>query len=189
MRIYQTQFQTDRTQAMYTGGGLVSANYPPQAMRAGAIPTAGTTNGTTILGLLGLRAGDTVTNVVVYTTVAGTALSFAKLGLYTPVGSTSATLVAATGSVSATFNAGAGFKVVPLTAPYVVPTTGAYQAAFLQWGSGATGATLGLALGANLTAAIGSGAFFTGNIVTQADLASAAGTVAVESNNYWFGVS
>lgn len=87
---------------------------------------------------LPLRRGQTVTNLVTCTGTAGTGLTFAKMALLNSTGG----FIAATASVSATFNTTAGYKIVPLTAAYSVTADGLYYVGYVQYGSGATGAGL-----------------------------------------------
>lgn len=176
---------TPRAELNATGRGLVSETFPVGGTFSGSIPTIGAASGSPVAGLISFRAGDVVTNLVACVTVVGTSLSFAKLALY----DTSGNFIVATSSVSASFNSGTGFKQIALTAPYTIPASGAYYVVFLQFGSGATGATLsrggsnfsGTQIGTNPRPGAGSTAF-------AADLSSA--IVFNDSNIlYWFGAS
>lgn len=174
---------TVRNQLAQTARGLISETYPLAGAVGTGIPTTGAANGTLSLTLLGLRAGDTVTNLVANVTTQGTSLTFAKLGLFDSGGN----FLAATASVSATFNSGTGFKVVALTSPYVVLADGGYYVGYLQWGSGATGATL-LRGSATSGVQLGTSARSHALVATQTDI-SANVTLADASTAFWFGVS
>src|SRR5438128_12507659 len=101
----------DRAQIALTARGLISEVYPFMSAGSGQIPTAGTSTGAIVAGLLGLRAGDLITNLVCFVSVAGTSLTFAKLALYDKTG----VFLKATGESSSTFNTGTGFRVIALT--------------------------------------------------------------------------
>lgn len=120
--------------------GILAEPAPPWTTNGTAIPTANAASGTMQLCLVGLRAGDTVTNIVAPVQTAGTALTFVKMGLFNSTGG----FIAATASVSASFNgiSTPAAVVTPLTSAYSVTADGGYYLGFLQYGSGATGATL-----------------------------------------------
>lgn len=175
----------DRNQARNTSRGIISESSDWGAVQAGNIPVANAASGNAVMGLVGLRAGDTVTNCICFLTVVGTSLTFAKLGLFTSTG----TFLAATGSVSGTFNVGTGFKVVPLTAPYTITADGGYYVAYLQYGAGATGATLGRSNAQTPSGTqIGTGARLGAQVLNLTDL-SANLTPADVNIHYWFAVS
>lgn len=173
-----------------TGRALVAETAPLQNLASTAIPTTGSANGSTVGTTAGLRAGDVVTNVILFCTVAGTSLTFAKAGLFS-VSGTSATFLAASASEHAQMNSGTGFKTLALTAPYTVTADGVYYVAYLQWGNGATGATiLRSTFAANAQSnQIGTGVRIAGTTATQTDLAAGSITVAADGNAFWFGLS
>lgn len=119
--------------------GVLAEPAPSFTMTASTVPTANAASGTAVLALVGLRAGDVVTNILLPIVTNGTSVSFAKCGLFNSTGG----FIAATSSVSATANSGQGaWNIVPLTTAYSVTADGGYYLGYLQYGSGATGATL-----------------------------------------------
>ncbi len=90
--------------------------------------------------------------------------------------------------MSATFNVGAGYKVVPLTTPYTVPVSGGYYVAFLQYGAGATGATLMFGASNAQGAQIGTAARISAQQANLTDL-NANATFADSTNSFWFAVN
>jgi len=176
-----------RKQAQVTARGLISETYPFGGGGSSSnIPTAGTTNGTLVRSLLGLNNGDVITNLVCFMFTNGTSLTFVKMGLYDKTGN----FLKATAESSASFNSGTGvFVSLALTSTYTATATDGYYVGFLQFGSGATGATL-----ARSISTTGSGAALTGGVVlsganaTQTDIS---GNLALTAGGttYWFGVS
>lgn len=176
---------TPRSQIASTARGVISESVPIATCNTTSIPAANAASGTAVYSLIGLRAGDVVTNIVVNVAIAGSGLTFAKLGLYSSTG----TFLAATASVSASFNSGTGFVAVPLTSPYSIAADGGYYGAFLQYGSGATGATL-LASAATTTSGVqyGSSARAQCAVASQTDISGNV-TLADSSAHKWLGVS
>lgn len=175
---------TSRNEAAANGRGIITESFPIAACAGSTtIPTAGSANGSIVCAAVALRAGETVTSLACYVTTVGTSLTFVKLGLYDSAGN----FLRATAESSASFNAGANaYKVINLTSAYPVTTTGIYYIAYLQWGSGATGATL--VRGNNITgvgAPIGAGARQAGTVATQTDLAAGTITIAAADTLYW----
>ena len=122
-------------------------------------------NGRIYLGLVGLNAGDVVTNVlqVVEDAAAGTPPTRIRLGLASSAG----VIVARTAEVQAAagWKVGGAVVVNALSAPYVVPATGGYYLCSIQvgaWGTTAVGLRARTA-GAGFYFAIGSGPPWYGN--------------------------
>lgn len=176
-----------RAQIQTTSRGVLAETFPAAACSNVSIPVTGAANGTLVLGLVGLRAGDPVTNLLTLVGNIGTGLTFAKLGLFDAAG----TFLAATANVPGTFNAGASvYKTVALTAPYTITTDGGYYVGFLQWGSGATGCQLRVTGSADGTqgAVIGSGTRVSAQVATQTDISGNV-TLAAGTLPFWFGVN
>ncbi len=174
-----------RDQIFRTQKGLIAESYPFSANASTNIPTTGAASGTLVASMVGLRTGDVVTNIVVFCDTVGTNVTFAKLGLL----NSSGTFLAATASVSATFNSGgSAFKVVPLTAPYTITADGGYYACFLQFGT--IGATIarGNALG-GAGVAIGSNPRAYALLTSQTDIAAGTYALADSGVAIWMGVS
>lgn len=120
-----------RKQAEQAARGLLSENYHgPSGAATGATAATQTIFG----GLLGLLAGDVVTNVgvSVSTVASGTPPTTIKLGLVDTTGA----VLAVTANVAADsqWTASTGMKLFALTAPYTVPTDGGYYAVILSDG-------------------------------------------------------
>ncbi len=182
--VYYAPTPIAREQIDVTARGMISETYDFSVTSGGTIPAIGTASASIFSGLLGLRAGDVVTNLHNNVTVVGTSLTFAKLGLFTAGG----TFLGATASVSASYNVGTGIKTIPLTTPYRITADGGYYVGYLAYGSGATGATLSRSA-VTTPFVIGSGArsfALTSADKTDisADVSWGAGTAA-----YWFAVS
>lgn len=172
-----------RTQIANTAVGVLAEPAPITGYGATNIPATNAASGSLTLTLVGLRAGDVVTNILVPVTTNGSGITFAKCGIYTSAG----VFIAATASASASFNAGTANRLqsVALTAPTVIPVTGGYYLAYLQWGSGATGATLARN-SSSISAAV------TGSVRRYAQVANATDinadiTPADPVTNYWLG--
>lgn len=178
---------TPRSELALTGRGLIAEPVPLLAANTTQIPTAGTTSGTLVASLVGLRAGDVITSISCFLTTTGTSLTFAKLGLLDSTG----TFLKATAESSTVFNASSpSLKTVNLTSSYTATADGSYYVCFLQFGSGATGATLACARnGAVLLGqSINSGLRACAQVATQTDIAAGTYTLADSQNCWWFGL-
>lgn len=128
-----------RFEILLTGNGWIAANTLPFAQPQAFAPTAGLVYG----GLVGLYAGDVVTNVGAYVNTAGTstAPTLLKMGLYDKTGLS----LRLTGDVTSDAQwTGVGFASFNLTSTYTVATTDVYYVVFLQVGAwGGTAMQLG----------------------------------------------
>lgn len=178
---------TPRWQIGTTAHGFLAETFDIRMTNTTGIPTANAASGTMTMQLIGLRAGDVITNISVASGgTNGTALTFAKLGLFDKSGN----FLAATASASATFNTGNNtIRTVALTSPYTIPADDGYYVTFLQYGSGATGCQL-RALSAATINGNPSGSFPRPSalVTNQTDISGNV-TPAAETNSYWFGVS
>lgn len=186
MRIYQAP-AVDRSQILNTAQGFLSSTSPPIAARTTAIPTVNAASGTLVMSLLGLRGGDLVTNLICNVQTVGTGLTFAKLGLFSSTG----TFLAATASVSASFNSGTGFKIIPLTSPYTITSDGGYYVGYLQYGSGATGATLAIQTGNTAAMVQPSGTVprAAAQVANQTDISGNVTLADSAASAWWFAVN
>lgn len=171
-------------QLRLTAEGKIAQAFPVSLTTLQAIPTANAASGLLVASLVGIAGGTTVTNLITAVAVAGTALSFAKLGLLDSSGN----FLAATASASATFNSGTGYRSIALTTPYVVPVSGGYYVCYLQYGSGATGATLYRGTTQSLGMQIGTAARPYAQVTNQTDISGNV-TLADATSSYWFAVS
>ncbi len=103
--------------------GLITETFPRQTGVANTASTTGTIYGAGVY----LFAGEVVTNLSIIITTAANTSTFAKVCLYDTAGNRLA--------ISADQGLGwdtGGLKTVALTAPYLVPVTGWYYAAYLS---------------------------------------------------------
>jgi hypothetical protein len=180
-----------RQQAMCNALGITSENYRATvANNSGAFPSQ------RIQGsLLGLCAGDVVTNLVfaVAVAAAGTAPTLIRCGLLDKTGKVLA--VTADLSASAIWTTANAYAVAPLSAPYTVPATDGYYVASVQNGTfGTTNlAVLIWTVTAGFDTAIGSGVPVGFNQDSQTDLpavnSSVTMTVGGNSSRMWVAVS
>jgi hypothetical protein len=112
-----------------TGQALVGETLDRALATNPALPASGDLRG----GTMALRAGQTVTNLVVAVTVAGVGMTHGSLALWDLAGN----LLRSTADVPATFN-GAGLLVIALSAPFTQPADGLVYATFF----GTTGTSM-----------------------------------------------
>lgn len=141
--------------------------------------TVALTSGLVYAVLVGLKAGETITNICTLVTTGGSSLSLVKFGLYDTAG----TQLAVTADVKANF-AGSGVKTSALTSPYIVPSSGAYYAAVLCTHTG-TGPTIPRSAALTFTA-FGSGVALVAGEAGQTDLDSTCTlTAAANTHGLW----
>lgn len=179
-----------RQQVMSTALGIISENYRVSvANNTGAFPSQ------RIQGsLLGLCAGDVVTNLVfaVGVAAAGTAPTLLRCALLDKTGK----VLVRTNDLSASaIWTSVGYAVAPLTAPYTVPATDGYYVVALENGAfGTTNVAVYIwVVTASLDVAIGSGVPLGFNQDAQTDLpavgSSVTMTVGGNSSRLWVAVS
>lgn len=110
--------KSDRTQILTTAAGLTSQN----GLRSVFSNTSTLTGGTAYGMLIGLRAGDLITNVVVSCSTAGSGTTLFKAGVYSP---DAVTRYAVTADQSSQFGT-VGAKQLPLAAAWTAPADGGY---------------------------------------------------------------
>lgn len=179
-----TRVEETREQLLVTGQGLIAQ----VAARELFTNTTAIVSGTIYGSLVGLKAGDLVTNVHLCFSSGFTGFSGvgAVAGIYTSAG----VKVAETSDQQALL-AAAGFKTFPLTSAYSVPSSGAYYLAFLAITSGA-GSVYRIttsAIAANQNVAVGSGVIPHGVMASQTSLVSSATFVTTNSFAPWMGCS
>lgn len=137
-------------------------------------------------GLVYLKAGMTVTNLHIITSITGVGTGYGRMGLYDVSGNR----LAITGDLNATFTGTAGLLTCPLAAPYPVVADGGYYLCVLTDLS-VTQPTVRYASGGgfgSLSQAIGSGALRYAKQAAQAAFPATA-TLANQSSATWFGWS
>lgn len=185
MGIYYTP--KSRQEILMGGLGLKSWNMPTHAIANTSTLTAGTT----YVGLIPLRAGDVVTNIVLAPTIAagGTAPTSFWVGLYAKSGLS----LRISADVKASAAPSVALNALPLSAAYTVLTTDVYYVAVLQVGSwGSTQPSFARNNGNGAGAALSGGSIMWGNTGTgQTGLTAvdATATVSAGSPGFWFGVS
>lgn len=133
---------------------------------------------TVYFSLMGLRAGQVITNIYIVNGAIST-ITLSKLGIYSTAGSRLAQ------SASNTTNLAAGINSLALSAAYTVPTTGAYYFALLVDAT-TPGSFLRGGGVIGQPNAIGSNPVLGGTQTAQADLPASA-TITASTIIGWFG--
>jgi hypothetical protein len=139
-----------RSQLAQTAAGVISENYPPYVATSSNAPTSQVVFGY----LLGLRAGDVVTGILLRSAVAaaGTAPTTARFGIANSAG----VILALSGNINAAASWPVGGVLGALTAPYTVLADGGYFACFVVNGTwGTTQPTLNRTSGLAGSGAVG----------------------------------
>jgi hypothetical protein len=146
----------------------------------------GLTGGTAYGALIGLRAGDVITNVHAIVSTPGSGTSLFKAGIYS---GDAVTRFAVSNDQSTLFNS-TGIKTVPLNATWAVPTDGAYMVIIVATAA-TTLPTLLRGVGTSVALAIGSNFLPFATAGTALSDLPAAGATLVTTNSVgmWLGVS
>lgn len=165
-------------QGMGFGGGVCI----PHLLTTGSNLNSQVLNGT----LVGLTAGETITNLYTWVKTAGT--STPPTGIYLAIYDTSGNRLAITGNLNGSSEwTATGYATAALTSPFVVPTTGAYYIVLVQDGNWAgTNMVLGVFPTSQAGAAkLGSGPSFG---VTQSGQASPPSTATFSTSTFaiWY---
>lgn len=172
--------QKTREQILSTTRGFITESFPGVSNVTTLTLVTGELRG----ALVGLRAGDVVTNVHFNVTTAGTSVTVGRAGVY----STAGVLLASCANTTTIWTDTAGMRTVALTTPYSVTADGGYFVCFLPVFSGTApqvsrgASTSNQAVGVNGGV---SGAAFQGS---QADLPAPA-TFAASGTVPWIAVS
>lgn len=154
-----------RAETLTTQRGFISENWPLNVAASATLCTSQVL----YANLVGVRAGDSISKVVVNATVAAASLTLAKVGLY----STSGTQLAASATNHTNFNGATGFIETSLSSAYTVPADAVIYACVLMVGT--TPSTLNRGNGnANTWGAYGSNSSPYKSQTGQADLPSPA---------------
>ena len=170
--------QAAREHSCREARGIISESFPFAAAVNNTSPTASTAFGS----MIGLQAGDRITNILTYCVTAqpNTVNQFALCDL---AGTALAVTASQAGSI-----VGSTFCVAPLTSQFTVTTSGAYYAVGLMLGSATIPA---MARSAGISgAAIGSAnrPWIAGGAGISL-LNSGTTSIAASSTAFWFGVS
>jgi hypothetical protein len=171
----------DRYQLALTGQGIIAESYP----RHVAVATSGLVTQTLYASLVGLKAGDVVSNISTMMGTNGATLTLTKVAIY----SKASGLLASSADNSAAFTSGAVTMVTTaLTAPYTVPASDAYYLALLCVGTTPPALYRAFASSSALYSGFGSGVRLVGQQAAQADLPATA-TLAVSLLSIWLAAS
>lgn len=172
-----------RHELQATAQGLVSQSVDRSAMASTQLMIGGTA----YLMLLGLRAGDVVTNVYVVVTGSGGTVTLFKAGVYSK---DAVTQYAVSADQSGLF-ASTGTKTVPLTAPWTCPVDDAYGIVVVSTATTLPTLLRGGPPGGNPQTQIGSNPRPFAVAGTSLTDLPAAGAVLSHTNSfaYWVGVS
>jgi hypothetical protein len=176
----------ERDQLLLTARGLIAENGSAFINPSGFAPTSQIM----YVSLIGVRAGDVITNIVLNVQVAavGTDPTLVKAGLYTTAG----TRLAQTANLAAdTMFDTVGYKQMPLSSTYTVTTDGGLYVAFLKdgaWASTDVQLTT-IANNAATTGAIGSGPSVSRHHNALVTDLPASATWDPDSRNIWAGLS
>lgn len=147
---YGNNATLSRSQILQTARGLITESFPATSISSGTVGTSQTI----YFSAIGLKAGDTVTNIVPFITAAasGTAPTSVYAALYSSGGDLiKQTANYAISGQSATL-AVSGYATLALTSAYAVTADGLYYAAYLKDG---TFGTVDLAIGVGITVQTG----------------------------------
>lgn len=175
-----TTLLASRQQLAQTATGVVTENVRTEALASTLAPASGSVFGF----LVGLRAGDVATGLVLRVAVAasGTSATTVRMGLASSTG----VMLVVSGNLNTAASWGIGAAGFPFSAPYTVPADGGYFACFVVNGTwGTTQPTLGRATApaANTGTAFGTNAppgfIWTG----QTDLPAVGASLTMTSGN------
>lgn len=158
--------------------GLITQNFD----RSASANSTALVSGTIIFGLVGLFAGDVVTNVVIGVDGAGSGLTLSKCALYSKTG----TRLAVSADQGTAWQS-TGIMVTPMGTPFPVVTTDVYYAAVL-----AIGTPPSLSRSANSVSSgtqIGTGLRSVAALGAQSDMPASATVVNGGGLGPWFGIS
>lgn len=177
---YSNSTPVPRSQLALTAQGLITENFSRGSATLTSTLVAQTVRG----GIIGLRAGDVVTNLHCHTTTTGVGAGYARMGLYALAGGQ----LGVSGDANAAFIGTAGLLTIALGTPYTVLADGGFYVCVLA-DLATTQPTLARGNGnVGSGAAIGSGSLAGVSQTAQASLPASA-TFAISSISFWFGVS
>lgn len=186
--ILLTVVPTVRDQTLRTASGMIAENYPrltagtAQAMANGA-------TGDIRCGLIGLNAGDIITNLHCVCQATAATVTTLKMAIYAG-GALGASIsrLATSGNVTTAFDA-TGIATFPLTETYTVPSSGGYFLALISVATtGGSVARAGVA-GTGGAAGVGSGYALGGNVAGGGTDLGTSITLTATTNILWVGAS
>jgi hypothetical protein len=169
----------DRFQIFTTGQGLIAQNFDRQLANATQIMA----DGTVYFMLVGLGAGDVVSNISVNVTTIGITPTVSKVGLYSKDG----TRLASSAELGAVWTTATGTKTSALATPWTVLADDVYYVALIC--KAGTLPTLHRAVSTNTFTGIGSAPFPIGTQATQTDLPTPATITVGTAFAFWVGIS
>jgi hypothetical protein len=168
-----------RRQILDTAQGVITQNFD----RVVANNYQALVDGTAYFLSVGLRAGDTVTNISVVVGGAGSAVTLSKVGLYSKAG--------ARLGISAdqgTAWQSTGLKTIALTSPYTVPADDGYYIAVVSKATTTVPSLLRVQSGLLMTA-VGTGMAPVATQAAQTDLPATATLGVASTFGFWVAVS
>lgn len=169
----------ERAQALVTAQGLIAQNHDRQVSSNTQIMI----DGTAYFMLVGLSAGDVVSNISVCVTTIGITPTLSKVGLYSRDG----VLRASSAELGAVWTTATGTKTSAVSTPFTVPSDDAYYVGLVC--KAATLPILARSANSNQFSAIGTGSIPVGTQTGQTDLPSPATIVVGTPFGYWVGIS
>lgn len=121
-----------RRRLLLAAQGIKGETLPRAEAQGAFAPAAGDQRAS----LVGLLAGEVITNLYAHVTAAGVGVTLAKLGIWDSTG----TLLASTADIDTEFTSGTGVKGGALSTPLVVPSDGGYYIGLVSVGG--TSATI-----------------------------------------------
>lgn len=178
---YSNSTPVPRSQLALTAQGLIAETNSRDIATSNTVLTAQNIRGK----ILGLRAGDTVTNLHCQLATSGVGAGYARMALYSVAG----VRLGVSGDENAAFVGAAGLLTIALATPYVVTVDGGYYVCVLSdLATTQPAISRGVSAPSYSGAAIGSGS---SSMVTQTAQASfpATATFTAGAISFWFGVS
>lgn len=168
-----------RNDLVLSARGLIAETIDEKACNVTSAPGSGVL----VAGLVGLRAGDVITNVAVHVVSNGTGVTLAKVGIYDVSGN----LLASSADVDTSFTSGSANRkqVTAFSSPYTVVSDGGYYLAVLFVGG--TSPTI-LRANTSTSAAISGSALAYGAQGSLSDLPDPM-TLAAGTNSTWLGAT
>lgn len=113
----------NRTELAMRAQGFLTENFDRSISQGGQISI----DGTAYFMLIGLRAGDTVSNIALAVSTVGVTPTLSKVGLYSKTG----VQLGVSADLGTLWTTTSSIKFGPLITPYVVPVDDAYYASFI----------------------------------------------------------
>lgn len=179
---------TVRQQTLLTANGLIAESYPRLAAGT-AQAMANGSPGDIRCALIGLNAGDVITNLHCVCQTTAASVTTLKMGLYAggALGGAISRL-AVSGNVTTAFDA-TGLATFPLSSPYTVTATGGFFVALISVATTGGSVARGGVAGTGGAAGAGSGYALGGNVAGGGTDLGTSITLTATTNPIWVGAS